>query len=75
MDNTAINHFVDMPSIRLIQRIRHSRKCRYWLNAYGELVGIWQGRNGKTYAAGHTVSGRTIIFRTSGPDDHWERSI
>lgn len=60
-----MKHVVDMRSIELIHLIRYRREIRYWLNACGELVGTWHGRNGKRYAVGHNPRGQTIVFRAA----------
>lgn len=63
-------HRVDIPSHSMFYMLRsRNRQFRYWLNNYGSLCGIWQGRNGHTYAVGHDPCGNTIVFRTQ--DTKW----
>lgn len=52
---------------------RHGRTVRVWFASNGALVGCWRGRNGRTYAIGHDVSGKVIAYRAMQPCDNWER--
>jgi len=66
-------HRLTMPSHEALGRLdrRYGTDVRYWFAAGGSLVGIWRGKNGRTYAVGHDMAGRTIVYRACAPHDGW----
>ena len=58
-----MNHKINMtPERALFLLSRKYDDVRFWFTIFGDLTGVWTGKNGRQYAVCKSRSGETIVY-------------